>query len=69
MEAIVKLLICAVVFIGGAYIFIDYMSKYDKDELEADLCCDCYDKVVDFIKSKSKTNPIIQEGSRPKEPF
>ena len=53
------------------YIHYDfgYGSKYDEDELEADLCCDCHDKVVDFIKSKSKTNPIIPEGSRPKEPF
>lgn len=75
-EAIRKCTMCGKEFdywdrVENHYIYYDfgYGSKYDKDELEADLCCDCYDKVVDFIKSKSKINPIIQEGSRPKEPF
>lgn len=51
------------------YYRFGYGSMHDDEILEVDLCCDCYDGVVDFIASKSKNNPLTDCGLIPKEPF
>mgnify|MGYP003504455974 CR=1 FL=1 len=38
--------------------WIGYGSKYDLNKLDLDLCCDCFDKVLDFILQNSVNNPL-----------
>lgn len=38
--------------------WIGYGSKYDLNKLDLDLCCDCFDKVLDFIVQNSVNNPL-----------
>lgn len=35
-----------------------YGSKYDGDNIRLDLCCNCFDKVIDWIVPQCKINPI-----------
>lgn len=38
---------------------IGYGSKYDEQKIELDLCCDCFDKLVDeYIMPNCKISPI-----------
>lgn len=37
-----------------------YGSKRDGDNIELDLCCDCMDKVVDYVVENCKINPITE---------
>lgn len=39
---------------------IGYGSKHDGDKLELDLCCDCFDKVIDDLIPKCKISPLIE---------
>lgn len=39
---------------------IGYGSKYDCHSLHIDLCCDCLDKVVDFIVANSANPPVTE---------
>lgn len=39
---------------------IGYGSKYDCHRLHIDLCCDCLDKVVDFIATNSANPPVTE---------
>lgn len=39
---------------------IGYGSKYDCNRLKLNLCIDCFDKVLDFILPKCKTNPLSE---------
>lgn len=38
-----------------------YGSKYDGDNINLDLCCNCFDKVIDWIVPQCKHNPIIDQ--------
>ena len=40
--------------------WIGYGSKYDLNKLDIQLCCTCFDKVLDFVLPKCK-NKILQE--------
>lgn len=35
-----------------------YGSKHDGDYINLDLCCECFDKVIDWIVPQCKINPI-----------
>jgi hypothetical protein len=37
---------------------IGYGSKYDGDEIDLDICCDCFDKLIDDFTEKCAINPI-----------
>ena len=39
---------------------IGYGSKYDYHHIQMNLCCDCFDRVVDYIVDNSKTNPLTE---------
>lgn len=39
---------------------IGYGSGHDGDKLELDLCCDCFDKVIDDLIPKCKISPLIE---------
>ena len=40
---------------------IGYGSKYDYNFLQLNLCCDCFDRLLDHIIPQCKINPIIGE--------
>lgn len=39
---------------------IGYGSKHDGDSIELDLCCDCFDKLIDDLIPKCKINPLTE---------
>ena len=39
---------------------IGYDSKYDLNRLRLNLCIECFDKVLDFIKPQCKINPLVE---------
>ena len=41
---------------------IGYGSKHDGDNVNLDLCCDCFDKILDKIIPLCKHNPITEGG-------
>lgn len=42
---------------------IGYGSKYDEHKIELDLCCNCFDKLVDeYIVPNCKINPMEDCG-------
>ena len=49
--------------------FFGYGSKYDMDELEVDLCCKCYDNIVDIILSKTNNKGLKKYDPIALEPF
>lgn len=40
---------------------IGYGSKYDEDTLKFDMCCDCFDMVIDMINPICK-HSIVKEN-------
>lgn len=38
---------------------VGYGSKYDMEKVNVNLCCDCFDKVMDMIIPMCKESPII----------
>ena len=42
----------------GVHDQFGYGSKHDGDNIDLDLCCDCFDKVMDWIIPQCKINPI-----------
>ena len=40
---------------------IGYGSKYDNNILQLNLCCGCFDKLLDHIIPQCKINPIMRE--------
>lgn len=38
-----------------------YGSKRDGEKIQLDLCCNCMDKVADYVIQKCKINPIAEE--------
>ena len=37
---------------------IGYGSKHDGNEMDLDICCDCFDKLIDGFTEKCAINPI-----------
>ena len=37
-----------------------YGSKYDGDNIDLDICCDCFDKLMDKFIPMCKINPITE---------
>lgn len=44
----------------GIHMSFGYGSKHDKDVIDADLCCECGDKMWDYLKKECVINPIIE---------
>lgn len=42
----------------GFNYFVGYGSKYDGSRIELDLCCKCFDEVVDSIAAQCKFSPF-----------
>ena len=40
--------------------YIGYGSKYDLHRLQLNLCCECFDKAVDWIIPQCKHNPMSE---------
>lgn len=38
---------------------VGYGSAHDGEKIHINLCCDCFDKILDNIIPKCKINPII----------
>lgn len=45
----------------GADMHIGYGSKYDMSHIRFQLCCDCFDRLLDMVIPLCKTNPIVEE--------
>ena len=45
----------------SADMHIGYGSKYDMSRLRFQLCCDCFDRILDMVIPLCKTNPIVEE--------
>lgn len=45
----------------SADMHIGYGSKYDMSRIRFQLCCDCFDRVLDMVIPLCKTNPVIEE--------
>lgn len=39
---------------------IGYGSEHDRHHLHMNLCCDCFDKVVNFLVENSVENPLTE---------
>ena len=39
---------------------IGYGSKYDCNHLHMDLCCECFDKMVEFLVTNSVADPLVE---------
>ena len=38
-----------------------YGSKFDGDSIDLDICCDCFEKLMDKLIPICKINPIVPE--------
>ena len=38
----------------GFHYFVGYGSKYDLERIDADFCCQCFDKIIDWIAPQAK---------------
>lgn len=39
--------------------YVGYGSKYDEDHIIMNLCCDCFDRLMDFAIPLCKEDPIV----------
>lgn len=44
----------------GVHTRFGYGSKFDGDNVELDLCCECLDKLMDKLIRECKINPIVE---------
>lgn len=44
----------------GLHTRVGYGSKLDGDNVELDLCCECFDKLMDRLIPECKINPIVE---------
>ena len=44
----------------GLHYDVGYGSKYDGSKINLDLCCDCFDNLIDTILPNCKLNPITR---------
>ena len=40
---------------------IGYGSRYDMSHIRFQLCCDCFDRILDIVIPLCKTNPIVEQ--------
>ena len=45
----------------SADMHIGYGSKYDMSHIRFQLCCDCFDRIMDMVIPLCKTNPVVGE--------
>lgn len=46
----------------GFHYYVGYGSKFDTLIIDCDLCCDCFDKLMnEYIIPRSKIDPIVME--------
>ena len=38
---------------------VGYGSKYDKCRIQIQLCCECFDKVMDWLRPQCRIEPIV----------
>lgn len=43
----------------GFHSHVGYGSKFDGDHIELDLCCDCFDNLMDELIPKCVHNPVV----------
>lgn len=44
----------------GIHHLVGYGSKYDGERIEMDLCCDCFDKIIDTLIPMCVHSPIVE---------
>lgn len=44
----------------GIHTRVGYGSKFDGNDIELDLCCNCFDKLIDRLLPECKINPIAK---------
>lgn len=44
----------------GIHMQVGYGSKFDGDNIDLDLCCGCFDKLMDKFIPICKINPIVK---------
>lgn len=42
----------------GLHTKLGYGSEYDGEVIDLDVCCECFDKMLDKLVSQCKINPI-----------
>ena len=42
-------------------LFPGYGSRYDMDHIHMELCWDCFDKIIDWIRPQCEKDPVIEE--------
>lgn len=45
----------------SADMHIGYGSRYDLSHIRFQLCCSCFDRILDMVIPLCKTNPIVEE--------
>lgn len=45
----------------GLHYIVGYGPKYDCEVIDADFCCDCFDKIIDWIKPQCKYSIVKDE--------
>lgn len=45
------------------YLPMRYGSKYDGDTVSTDLCPECTDKLIDFLRPLCKYDPVFPSGT------
>ncbi len=45
----------------GFHYNVGYGSKFDESAIQLDLCCQCFDELMDYIIPKCKISPIEDE--------
>lgn len=46
----------------GIHTRVGYGSRFDGDNIDLDLCCECFDKLMGRLVSECKINPIIENN-------
>jgi len=44
----------------GLHCNVGYGSTYDGDLIDLDMCCDCFDKLIDDLRPKCVIDPITE---------
>lgn len=48
----------------GFHYQVGYGSVHDGEQIELDLCCDCFDKIMDMLIPRCKISPIKDTGRK-----
>lgn len=51
---------CDSAFDFGIHRIIGYGSKYDGDDIDLDLCPECFDKFIHRLKEDCRIDPIVE---------